>query len=100
WEYAKTELIQNGVRYCELWTQDDIAANSFYHTVGFALDESQTWIRCYVHGENCRELLRQAPIGKIYGPEELIFDAPLSRKKELVEMCYRINEVRLYSCTL
>lgn len=99
WESAKTELIQNGVSYCELWTQDDAAANSFYREVGFELDESKTWIRCYARKDNCRKLLNNA-VGEIYGPEELIFDAPLPRKNELSEICYRINEVRLYSRTL
>lgn len=100
WEQAKAELMKNGVSYCELWTQDDIAANSFYNKIGFALDKSQTWIRCYAQGEKCKELLNQSFVDGIYGPEELIFDASQSRKEELEKICYRINEVRLYSRTL
>lgn len=99
WEYAKKELAQHGVCYCELWTQEDIAANTFYQKVGFALDKSQTWILCYTKGNNCKGLLNHAAFGEMYSPEELIFHAPLSEKEELMKICYRINEVRLYSCS-
>lgn len=97
WECTKKELTKNDVCYCELWTQDDIAANLFYEKVGFILDNTQTWIRCYTKGITCKNLLNNAAIGDIYSPEELIFQAPLSRKEELMKICYRINEVRLYT---
>jgi len=100
WEYALKELHTRGIQYCEVWTQDDVAANSFYHSIGFRMEDSQTWIRCYAEGKQCNELLNHAAIGAIYGPEELVFDAPASRKKGLQGLCYRINEVRLYSRTL
>ncbi|WP_411675724.1 hypothetical protein, partial [Caproicibacter sp.] len=67
---------------------------------GFALENSQTWIRCYAQGKSCLELLNSAEIGKIYGPEELVFDASLERKEELQKKCYRIDEVRLYACRM
>lgn len=98
WEVSQHKLKENGVCYCECWTQDDIPANMFYQKIGFTLDNSQTWIRCYSKGNTCRSLLNYPAIGNIYGPEELIFQAPLSRKNELMKLCYRINEVRLYTC--
>jgi len=100
WNSALKELHSNGVQYCEVWTQDDVAANSFYNSIGFKIDDSQTWIRCYAEGKKCNELVDHTAIGEIYGPEQLIFDAPVSRREELNGLCYRINEVRLYSRTL
>lgn len=96
WDLAKAELKANDVKYCELWTQDDEPSNLFYQRAGFAQDKSQTWIRCYAKGKACKELLNEDKIGKIYGPDELIFNAPMSRREELRDLCYRINEVRLY----
>jgi len=100
WDYALKELHKRGVQYCEVWTQDDAAANAFYNSIGFRMEDSQTWIRCYAEGRRCNELLNQTAIGAIYGSEELIFDAPVSRKEELQGLCCRINEVRLYSRVL
>lgn len=98
WEYAKVQLIREGIHYCELWTQEDIAANKFYKSIGFVMDELQTWIRCYAQGKKCFSLLNNDALGNVYGPEELVFDAPIERKDELKELCYRIDEVRLYNC--
>ena len=100
WDCASRELQDRGVRYCEVWTQDDAAANAFYRAVGFQLEASQTWLRCYAGGRQCSELLNHAAMGSIYGPEELVFDAPVSRREELQRFCRRINEVRLYARTL
>jgi len=100
WGCALKELKSQGVQYCEVWTQDDVAANSFYNSIGFQMEDSQTRIRCYAEGKKCNELLDHAAMGAIYGPEELVFDAPVSRREELQGICRRINEVRLYSRTL
>ncbi len=97
WEQTRARLIGQGVHYCELWTQEDEAANRFYLSAGFALEDSQTWIRCYAEGKACLPLLNREAMGIIYGLEELVFDAPLSRKAGLKECCYRIDEVRLYT---
>lgn len=97
WNTAKQQLAGLGIHYCELWTQEDIPANRFYLSQGFQLEESQTWIRCYAEGKNCRVLLDGDKVGKIYGPEELVFDAAIERKEELKTLCHRIDEVRLYS---
>ncbi|MEG1559255.1 MAG: GNAT family N-acetyltransferase [Clostridia bacterium] len=100
WEHAKERLLEQGIHYCELWTQEDVAANQFYKSIGFTLENSQTWIRCYTKGKKCMPLLNKAELGEIYGPEELIFDAPFNRKEELTKQCYRIDEVRLYTMKL
>lgn len=100
WSCALRELQNKGVRYCEVWTQEDAAANSFYRSIGFHMEDSQTWIRCYARGRQCSGLLNSAAVGAIYGAEEFVFDAPVSRKEELQRFCCRIDEVRLYSRTL
>lgn len=97
WKTARRMMLAQGVQYCELWTQEDMAANSFYRSIGFALEEAHTWIRCYVRGAKCLSLLNSEAVGNIYTPEEMVFGAPVSRKDELIKLCYRIDEVRLYS---
>ncbi len=96
WREAQARLTALGARYCELWTQEDEAANRFYRSMGFALDPAQSWLRCYARGRACGALINEAALGSIYGPEELVFDAPLSRREELTAICSRIDEVRLY----
>lgn len=54
WERALGQLVQEGVRVCELWTQEDAAANRFYQSVGFRCEETSTWLRCYARGKQCR----------------------------------------------
>ena len=97
WETAKSRMLEEGIHYCEIWTQEDTAANKFYQSAGFKIEESQTWIRCYVQGKKCGELMKTSFLEKIYGPEELIFDAPVALREEMEKICYRIDEVRLYS---
>lgn len=97
WERAKEYLLREKIHYCELWTQEDVAANQFYRSLGFQLEESQTWLRCYARGKKNLALLNQEAIGKMYGLEELIFCVPVERKEEMRDRCYRMDEVRLYS---
>ena len=97
WEAAKQRLLEYGIHYCELWTQEDIPANRFYQHLGFQLETSQCWLRCYVRGKDCRKFLDERFLGEIFGPEELVIDVPLSRKEEFGAVCSRMDEVRLYS---
>ncbi len=97
WKTARRMMLAQGISYCELWTQEDMAANEFYRSIGFSLVQDHTWIRCYARGAECLPLLNSEAIGNIYGPEELVFGAPANRKDELGRHCYRIDEVRLYS---
>lgn len=97
WTEAEKRLYEAGIRYCELWTQEDEAANRFYQAIGFHQQIENTWIRCYARWGNCNALLDQEKIGHIYGAEEVIFQAAPARKAELSPLCYRIDEVRLYT---
>ncbi len=96
WLELKEQLQAQEVRFCEVWTQEDVPANRFYQKMGFVLDEARTWLRCYVQGRQCGKLLDQSAAGGIYGPEQLVFDAPLEQKEKWREICCRMDEVRLY----
>lgn len=100
WYEAEKRLLAAGIRYCELWTQEDEAANRFYRAMGFELQEDNTWIRCYARWDDCYELLDKDKVGSIYGAEEVVFQAAPCRKNELSPMCYRIDEVQLYAKVL
>ncbi len=100
WEEAQKRLLSRGIRYCELWTQEDKAANRFYRSIGFEMENENTYIRCYARWDKCYELLDKTKTGDIYGAEELVFQAALQRKDELKTICYRIDEVRLYTKSL
>ena len=82
WEETKKRLLEENIHYCEVWTQEDEPANSFYRKMGFTLEEERSWLRCYSQGCKCATLLNDR-LGDIYGPEELIFDAAVSQKDEL-----------------
>lgn len=96
WNETKKRLVNLNIHYCEVWTQEDEPANRFYINMGFILEKEQTWLRCYVRGEKCNEFLN-GKLSGIYGPEELIFDAKVNQKEKYKDICYRMDEVRLYS---
>lgn len=97
WNEMKNRLKAEGVSYCEVWTQEDEAANSFYKSVGFAREESQTWLRCRANAAGIEKMLARDAQDGIFGVEELVFNAPVMRREELMPLCDRIDEVRLYS---
>ena len=97
WEKMLFLLKEMDVKVCELWTQEDKAANEFYQSIGFIQDPTNTWIRCYMKPENARTFIDKEKLGKIFGIEEFIFEATLDRFLELQEVCTRIDEVRLYT---
>ena len=97
WEELKARLIKEGVRYCEVWTQEDEAANCFYKAAGFAREDSQTWLRCHANAAGIEKMLSDEAQDGIFGVEELVFNAPVMRREELRPLCDRIDEVRLYS---
>lgn len=97
WRNAEQRLTAAGVTYCELWTQEDEAANRFYQAMGFQRQDADTWIRCYARWDAACGLLDPGKIGRIYGAEELVFQAAPDRREELRTICYRIDEVRLYA---
>ena len=97
WNELKNRLSAEGMTYCEVWTQEDEAANSFYKNMGFAREESQTWLRCRANAAGIEKMLARDAQDGIFGVEELVFNAPVMRREELIPMCDRIDEVRLYS---
>lgn len=97
WQEAEKRLVAADVQYCELWTQEDEAANRFYQAMGFKQQTENTWLRCYAQWDDACKLLDQGKIGSIYGAEELVFQAAPQRKDELKAICYRMDEVRLYT---
>ncbi len=98
WEKARTELIRRGVRWCELWTQEDQAANRFYQAMGFRLQEEYTWLRCTASAKGVEEWIQHNRMGNIFGVEELRFAARKEQWADLEPLCKRIDEVRLYAC--
>ncbi len=96
WLEAEKRLYGAGIRYCELWTQEDEAANRFYQAMGFRQQPENTWIRCYARWNNGYELTDKEKLGSVYGVEEVVFQAPPARREELSSLCSRIDEVRLY----
>lgn len=100
WMAAEQKLKEYGVSYCEVWTQQDEASNAFYRSVGFELDEKQTWIRCYLDWQAAYDFVNHQKLGETYAVEQIVFQAPYSRKAELEAICSRIDEVRMYSKTI
>lgn len=97
WDEARKRLLTKQVGYCEAWTQEDEPANRWYSSRGFRNFAEHNWLRCYARPSKSDWFLNEQNIGEIYGVEEMIFEAPTSRRKELSRYCYRIDEVRLYA---
>lgn len=96
WERAKEMLIERGIHYCEIWTQEDEPANRFYHSIGFEVEQSQCWLRCYLKGEAAMKYFDKEKFGKCYAIENLVIEVPANRLDEVREDCIRIDEVRLF----
>ncbi|MBQ8556570.1 MAG: GNAT family N-acetyltransferase [Clostridia bacterium] len=99
WLSVKQRLLQLNIHYCEVWTQQDVPANQFYVSNGFVLNEEQTWLRCYISGEEGMKLLKEDLVNDMYGPEEMIIDVPKEQRDKWIDRSYRADEVRLYSTT-
>ena len=97
WDEVKKQLKSKGIQYCEVWTQEDEAANQWYLSQGFKNIKEQNWLRCYARSSKADWFLNRKNVGEIYGVEEMIFEAKPSRREEISEYCYRIDEVRLYA---
>lgn len=97
WAEVKERLTAKGIRYCEVWTQEDEAANRWYLAQGFRNIKDRNWLRCYARPSRTDWFLNRANVGEIYGVEEMIFEVTPSRRDEVAEYCYRIDEVRLYA---
>lgn len=96
WNEACKQLAERGVRHCEAWTQEDEPANRWYRKQGFRNFEEQNWLRCHANVSQTEWFLNKSNVGEIYGVEEMVFEAPASRKNEVSEHCSKIIEVRLF----
>lgn len=96
-EEAEKRLLQKDCHYCEVWTQEDEAANKLYVSQGFENVVNQNWIRCYARPSKADWFLNRENVGEIYGVEEMIFEISPDRMDEVREYCYRMDEVRLYA---
>lgn len=97
WNELQKRLLSKEIRYCEAWTQEDKAANCWYLSQGFHNVEEHNWLRCYARPSKADWFLNRENVGEIYGVEEMIFEVPASRREEISQYCYRIDEVRLYT---
>ena len=96
WETVKERLIQEGIHYCEIWTQEDEAANRFYQSIGFEVEQSQCWLRCYLKSKEAMQFFKKEQFGPCGSIEQLVIELSLDRKKEVADYCSRMDEVRLY----
>lgn len=97
WKEMEKRLMRMGVTHCELWTQEDTAANQFYQRMGLRLQPEHTWLRCYADAKHRTLLVDRDRLGSIYGVEELVFGAKPEDRERLRPLCHRIDEVRLYT---
>ncbi|MBE7003092.1 MAG: GNAT family N-acetyltransferase [Ruminococcaceae bacterium] len=100
WSEAKARLKKRGIPYCEVWTQEDEAANRWYQAQGFVNIREKNWLRCYARPSKADWFLNRENVGELYGVEEMIFEIKTSRREEIADYCYRIDEVRLYATEL
>jgi len=98
WNATKTRLTKMGIMRFEVWTQDDIPSNRWYMRQGFILKEAylSAFIRGVPEDDIIQKYVRTDQLGDVYGIRSFNFEAPIERKAELEQICYRLHEVRLY----
>jgi ribosomal protein S18 acetylase RimI-like enzyme len=98
WATAKAALVELGVKRFEVWTQDDIVSNEWYVSQGFVFREAylSAYIRGSAEDDVIKKYINLNNAGEILGVRSFNFEAPLERKKELEQVCYRLHEVRVY----
>ena len=97
WEAAKSRLVTMGMSCCEIWLQQDEAANLFCEAMGFRMAPAQTWLRCRANAAGVEKLIAPEAMDTLFGIDELVFNAPVNRRDELAPLCDRMDEVRMYS---
>ena len=65
WDEVKKRLIMKEIRYCEVWTQEDEAANRWYLAQGFYNSRERNWLRCYAQPSKADWFLNRKNIGDI-----------------------------------
>ena len=100
WISAREKLSASGIKRFEVWTQDDIASNGWYEGHGFKFKEA--YLNAYIRGVPKDDIIKKyinlEHLGDIHGVRCFNFEAPIERKAELAEICYRLHEVRIYEC--
>lgn len=100
--YAKSRLIKLGITRFEAWTQEDEEANNWYEKQGFV--RRVEYLNAFIKGNSSDDIIKDfinlKNCGEIFGVRSFNFEAPIERKKELKEVCYRLHEVRLYELEL
>ena len=98
WNMAKAMLLHKSIKRFEVWTQDDIAANIWYQKQGFKIKDA--YLNAFIKGTKKDEIIKKFinldNAGTIYGIRCFNFEAPIERKEELQQICYRLHEVRGY----
>ena len=98
WNTVKSMLLNIGITRFEVWTQDDIASNEWYIRQGFVFREA--YLNAFIRGSQKDEAISKymnlENAGEILGIRCFNFEAPIERKKELEQVCYRLHEVRVY----
>jgi ribosomal protein S18 acetylase RimI-like enzyme len=101
-EKAKERLLQQGIKRIEVWTQDDEESNNWYLKQGFI--QKEAYLNAYMRGtkkeEYIQKIINLDNLGEIYGIRTFNFEAPVERKEELLPLCYRLHEVRVYEVIL
>jgi len=98
WSRAKESLVNKGVTRFEVWTQDDAASNEWYIRQGFVYREA--YLNAYIRGtantDAITQYIQEDKAKDILGVRCFNFEAPLTQKEALQQICYRLHEVRLY----
>jgi len=98
WNTAKVMLLDKGIRRFEVWTQNDTASNAWYERQGFVFREA--YLNAYIKGNPTDAIIRKyinmKNAGAIYGIRCFNFEAPIERKNELEQVCFRLYEVKVY----
>lgn len=96
WQEAKKQLIDHHIHYCEVWTQEDPAANHWYLKQGFQPLKEHYWLRCTIQPQYANRFLNTDDLPKFYGIDELTLKVHHAYREALVPYCDHIDEVRLY----
>jgi ribosomal protein S18 acetylase RimI-like enzyme len=98
WNAAKASLQKKGITRFEVWTQDDYKSVEWYLKQGFIYKEA--YLNAFIKGVPTDDVIAEHinldGLGDIFGIRCFNFEAPLSRKQELEQICYRLHEVRIY----
>lgn len=97
-DYAKNQLMSLGIKRIEVWTQDDEISNRWYRHQGFK--QQFSYLNAFIKGKQVEKYINIESCKETFGVRSLNFEAPITKKAELEQVCYRLHEVRLYELNL